>query len=591
MTKDDRWQRVALRWVAAFALLALSTWMFDRWSLDVELFSRTFSYGFFAQAILTTLLLAALLVVTNRLLVSFVISMALIGAVYVINVLKIRYLASPLGLSDYYVLKSLRGDSLGLYLDYINGKAVIVVLLALLLTLGLLWRKDRPVFQERMLQRLLALVAVVATGYVVLAGQLGQQIYSADRLGIAPYSSFLSQFHSGLLSNLVYARRELVMALDEPIDDDAVKKLRVQMQGVDRAAMALPHADRPDVVVIQSESFFNPDIIEQVGDTRAMLPNLHRAMEEGASGSMAVPTFGGGTLRTEFEVLTGIPLAAYPRLQFPYLQISRSSIPGMTRAFADAGYQVVAVHGNSGDFWNRRNAFRSLGFERFVTAKDFDKAAHRDGWFLSDRSMTDEVMKVLATDDAPKFVFAISIEAHGPFLKSPVNQESLRGRLLVPDGFSKNAREEYSRYAYHIADADQELGRLWDYLKQRGRPFVLVFYGDHLPGFEYVYQGATFHNGQDPDKQRVPWVAVVTYVPRGQRSLYSWMLPHEVLSLAGIHSPAYLSLAAAVGSQVIDDKAPNTLVDNDMLDGLYSAARMDLNGQFDMPDGVAGHAL
>ena len=157
--------------------------------------------------------------------------------------------------------------------------------------------------------------------------------------------------------------------------------------------------------------------------------------------------------------------------------------------------------------------------------------------------------------------------------------------------FSSSAREEYSRYAYHIADADQELGRLWDYLKRRGRPFVLVFYGDHLPGFEYVYQNATFRNGLDPAKQRVPWVAVGTDVPKVQRSIYSWMLPHEVLSLAGIHSPAYLSLAATVGRQVIDDKTSSTPLDNTMLDSLYSAARMDLNGQFDTLNGVADHAL
>ncbi len=584
-------RRSAARVLAAAATLAMGTWMLDRWSLGVELFSRTVSYGFVAQAMLTTLLLLALLVLTNRLLVSFLASLALLAGIYVINVLKIRYLASPLSLSDYYVLTSLRADSLGLYLDYVNKKAVAAALLVLLVALGTLWMRERPVFRARAWPRIAGLVLVLVSGYALLFTPVGQRIYDADRLGVTPYSTFHSQFHGGLLSILVYTKQELESALEEPIDDQAVRKLVAALPVVAPDGDAVPRADRPDVVVIQSESFFNPDLIEQVGDTRTLLPNLHRAMEQGSGGSMAVPTFGGGTLRTEFEVLTGIPLAAYPRLQFPYLQISRANIPSMAHVFGDAGYRVVAVHGNGGDFWNRRNAFRSLGFERFTTAREFADSAYRDGWFLSDKSMTDEIIRELGRDEAPKFVFAVSIEAHGPFMNSPVVDRHLQDQLPVPAGFSRDAREEYSRYAYHIADADRELGRLWDYLKARGRPFVLVFYGDHLPGFEHVYRGAKFRNGLSPDQQRVPWVAVGTDVPRAQHAIYAWMLSHEVLSLAGIRSPAYLNLASGVGRQMIDDHKVHPLVDHPMLDGLYSAARMDLNGQFETSVEGAGHAL
>lgn len=591
MTKTD-WRQSVPRVLAALAALAMATWMLDRWSLSVELFSRTISYGFLAQAILTTLLLLALLVLTNRLLWSFVVSLALLTCLYVVNVLKIRYLASSLSLTDYYVLTSLRGDSLGLYLDYVNAKAVLAALVVLLVVLGVLWVRERPMFRGHLWARAGGLALLAATGYALLFTHVGQRIYDADRLGVIPYSTFHSQFHGGLLSILVYTKQELASALDEPVDDNAVRKLLAGMPAPEPSAAITGPDVHPDVVVIQSESFFNPDLIEQVGDTRGMLPNLHRALEEGSGGSMVVPTFGGGTLRTEFEVLTGIPLAAYPRLQFPYMQISRPNIPSMAHVFGGAGYRVVAVHGNSGDFWNRRNAFRSLGFERFITARDFASSAYRDGWFLSDKSMTDEIIRELGRDESPKFVFAVSIEAHGPFFASPVSDKRLQQQLPVPADFSKNAREEYSRYAYHIADADRQLGRLWDYLKARGRPFVLVFYGDHLPGFEYVYRTAKFRNGLNPDQQRVPWVAIGTDVPRTHHAIYSWMLSHEVLSLAGIRSPAYMNLAAGVGRQLIDDKDIHSLVDNDMLDGLYSAARMDLNGQFDTAaGGVPDHAL
>jgi phosphoglycerol transferase MdoB-like AlkP superfamily enzyme len=419
---------------------------------------------------------------------------------------------------------------------------------------------------------------------------MGRRVYSEELLGISPASPFLTQFRAGVLGTLLHETDYMGQALDEPIDGRAVKqlKLRLNLPSSDAATFAgIP----PDVVVIQSESFFNPDVLEEVPDTTPWLPSLHQATAVGVSGLMTVPTFGGGTLRTEFEVLTGIPLAAYPRMQFPYLQISRDTLPGLPHAFDDAGYRTVAIHGNSGEFWNRRYAFRSLGFSTFVTTHEFKPTGFKDGLFLSDHSMTEEIIAQLQQEQRPTFVFAISIEAHGPYKGAPVNDEAARMAIAMPAGLSRVGRDEFSRYAYHIAAADREFGRLWSYLEHRGRPYVLVFYGDHLPGFEKVYRELRFRNGQPAESQRVPWVAVSNVPGHGStRNMYAWMLPQTVLELAHVKAPAYFSFAAAAGREAMGeaDGADNS----QLLDGLYSAARMQLDGAFDDDvDPKVRHAL
>jgi hypothetical protein len=73
---------------------------------------------------------------------------------------------------------------------------------------------------------------------------------------------------------------------------------------------------------VQSESLFDPGRL--AGMHYEAMPRLRDAMARAWSGNLYVPTFAGGTIRTEFEVLTGLPLAAFPGVRYPYLQLTRS---------------------------------------------------------------------------------------------------------------------------------------------------------------------------------------------------------------------------------------------------------------------------
>lgn len=583
-------RRSAFGIAAALFALPMISWVLDRCSLRVEIDSYFFSYAFWANAIPVAIVLALLIVATNRVLWPSLVLLLMLGCLYVVNLLKLRYLASPLSLADYYFVRDMDGGSARLFLRYVDLKLAIGGCLLAVAMLVLLWRRERPIAaRPRPLVRSCMFVLIAGGGYLLVPGPAGAAIYDGERLRVLPYDGVATQFRAGLLNDLIHAGHDMAGAFNEPVDRGAVHGLLASI-GVPMEAQGTSVSELPDVVVVQSESFFNPDLIEQVGDTHGLLPRLHQAMEQGLSGEMIVPTFGGGTIRTEFEVLTGIPLAAYQKVQFPYLQMSRSNMPSMARVFASAGYQTAAVHGNSGDFWRRYSAFRSLGFDRFITAKEFGEDAYRDGWYLSDHSMTDEIIGQLGTNGRPKFVFAISIEAHGPYRRTPVKDTVRREQIAVPAGFSQDAREEYSRYAYHISDADHEFGRLWDYLKARHRPFVLVFYGDHLPAFQYVYDQARFRNGLAATLQHVPWVAVGSGIGKsGKRDLFAWMLSSEVLQLADVKGTAYLRLVGTAGDRVLHEP-DGSPASNTMLEGLYSAARLDLDGEFDSFDKAADHA-
>lgn len=581
--------RTVLQVISAVLLLPLLTWAMDRASLGVSTDSYLFSAGYWLSALPGWVIFAGLVVLTGRLWSSFVIVLALSSVVYVANFLKLRYLFAPLAPADYYLLRSLDLSSARLLLRYVPIIPSLLAVIVLVAAVTFAWRREPRLVTQAMHVRCIVVVLIAATGYALVVSPFGASVYSDERTSELPFP-MMAQLRAGLVAHLVHDCHAMQGAFEEPVDRKAVRGLLDRYAGSRVNQVRHSVRQRPDVVIVQSESFFNPDQITQVGDTSMLLPRLHEAMESGVGGSLEVPTFGGGTIRTEFEVLTGIPLAAYSKAKFPYLQFTGDSIPSLVHAFSDDGYRTVAVHGNVGSFWNRDHAFQAFGFERFVTTGAFGVDESYDGTYLSDHAMTDEVIRELSDDSRPSLIFAISIEAHGPYAGASVNNEVARAHIRTPEAFSADARDEYSRYAYHIASADREFGRLWDHLKSRGRPFLLVFYGDHLPGFRYVYGEASFRDGQAPELQRVPWVVVGSDLARqSEGRIYAWMLPQEILDLAGVKSTPYLTMTGSAGRdlQGLSPQAPAYHV---LLNGLYSAARLDFHGQLDAFGEETAHA-
>ena len=556
--------------------LACASWILDRASLGIQLFTYGWSYGFWANAAPVAVLFVLLLALFNRVALAGLVTLALVFALYVVNYLKLKYLAVPVSFGDVYLLENVHLATLRLLADYVNpGLLIPVLLVAAAIFCVLVW-KERAFFNRRSMERAgLGLAAIFFVISLCMGAQWLGRVYGAKKLGVVPYAPNLTILHAGLISSLAYSDTERVQALAESVDRAAVKALLRLPQSAGSPTPA--ESQRPDIVIVQSESFFDPEILASLDETRDLLPNLHQALAQGIGGTMDPPTFGGGTLRTEFEVLTGIPLAAYPQVEFPYLQISQEKIPSIIRVADRAGYSTIAIHGNSGTFWNRSKAFQEIGFGQFLTKDDFPENAPLDGVYLSDAAMTDEIIRKLARAHSPTLIFAISIEAHGPYLNDGAAAPALRDAIPAPRGLHGAGLQEYRNYAYHIRNADQQLGRLWKFLAGRHRPYVLMFYGDHLPYLQHVYKQSPFDDGLSGPRQFVPWVIVGSNVGHRMVHVRSWMMGSEILKAAGIVPPAYYRVLAGAQSALSKDTDHRQAI----LEGVYSMARLYLRGRLD----------
>jgi phosphoglycerol transferase MdoB-like AlkP superfamily enzyme len=563
--------------ILLLALLCFASWILDRWSLKLQLLTYLGSIGFIANSVPIAISFLLVLVLSRRAIFTSLVMSVLLGAVYVINATKLQILQQPVAFSDVYFIAQVNASVIHLLSHYLSAKVILAMAVSLAV-LGGLFFWERPLLNMKLVPRIaIALLLVLLTVGLYRGMFPATKLYERSVLRIVPWAPAVSQLRSGLLGTLVYQAIDSSTALKEPIDNIAIEHI-AQLKVPHSAVSNTSSAKLPDIVIIQSESFFDPSVLADIDDTSKLLPVLSRARQEGSVGLMKVPTFGGGTLRTEFETLTSIPLAAFPKIEFPYLQIHSETVPSLARVLKNDGYKAYAVHPNDATFWNRDQAFRSMGFDAFYSRKDFPADAADDGWAIADSAFTTKIEQILDKSEQPTFIMGISMEGHGPYLNNPVSDKAMRDSISAPANWPADAAMEYRNYAYHIHHADHELGRLWDYLEERGHPYVLVFYGDHLPGFSKVYGVAGgFDDGHPARTQMVPWVMVSNMkFDMPAQPIYSWMTGGQILcSFGGNGNDYYSMIQKARGYQVSHDM---TLLDKKTLDGVDSLSRLYLGG-------------
>jgi phosphoglycerol transferase MdoB-like AlkP superfamily enzyme len=507
-----------------------------------------------ANALPGLLLAGALLAWSRRAWLSFGLAFTLQGLIYGVNALKVANLGTPLLPDDFRMIGQLRKGGMHLLAGYLpHSPWPYLALLAALALVVLAWRYEPPVVPRHTGGKRLAACGLLAAAFVSMLVGLSAwgRIYNARVLWLEPWSARVTTNHSGLISSLMLFHLQYGGGHHKP-DRAAAEQLIAQSAPALQQVLRQPAAtgELPDIVVVQSESFFDPSIMHGYEHSN-FAPNLRRLARHGSSGKLHVPTFGGGTIRTEFEFLTGLSLRYFDNLQFPYLQMSHKSLPSLVRTLASHGYSTLALHGNDPAFWNRTTAFQAIGFDRFVSQSSFPPGAPNDGKYMADSAMTDEIMTQLKDSGPPQFIFAISIEAHGPYDIEPAHTAE-RDAIAVPEGIEGRDKLELQTYLYHIGHADAELGRLVKQLAARRRPSLLLFSGDHLPALSNSYQITGFVDGRNMLSQAGTWLLIEPQRPIKPVRLdtASWLLPGILLEQVGIHDDAYFALTQLVGPQL-----------------------------------------
>lgn len=239
--------------------------------------------------------------------------------------------------------------------------------------------------------------------------------------------------------------------------------------------------ENPDVIVVLSEAFWDPTKLEGVTFSDDPLKNYRAIAAEHPSGEMVSCTFGGGTVRPEFEVLSGMSTSTLPSGNMPYQQYLKNKTFSYAQLFKSLGYDTLGIHTYQKTFYERDRTYPLMGFDDFLGENDMHAELHwNSGPYITDETIAEEIIYQLEQPhETGLYLTAITMENHSLYTdKFDPEDWDIK---VSGDNLSEQEIISLQNYCKGVSDSDAALGMLYEYIMQREKPTVLLWYGDHLP--------------------------------------------------------------------------------------------------------------
>ncbi|GAB2586961.1 hypothetical protein GCM10027066_30410 [Dyella jejuensis] len=500
--------------------------------------------------------------------------------VFKVNAIKELNMDAPLMPAD-VLLSHQMTHNIGFFAHYTGYRALLLLLLALVsvAVTGLVWWLEKKWYRPNWISRIIY-VTLALTALITLFNGNGfwGAAYSSKALpGFDKWAPILTVRENGLMASLVKMSQAKPLTIPKP-DTSIVKQFARDNKPelVELMHRQLP-GELPDIVIVQSEAFFDPGVMKDV-DFGQYAPNFERLASTGITGSLTTPTYGGGTIRTEFETLTGYPMAAFPLIAYPYFGLAADWMPTVPRRLASMGYSTELFHPFRSDFWNREDVMPGLGFHHSYYEDAF-VGAQRAGSYISDHALFDTVLARLdQASTKPRYIMAITMENHGPWDRDDALMGPLKGKPL-PSGLSPQGKVEMTYYLSHLVNGDEALGDFAKRLLARPRWTILVFYGDHLPALSAAFADLGFDDDKLPRHEHTRYMLlsnrpIATDQPR-KIDLHSYDLPGLLFDVAGLPEDGYLALSSTMRRQRVREHAESGIYEQLQ----YNAAIMEVRCQ------------
>lgn len=248
----------------------------------------------------------------------------------------------------------------------------------------------------------------------------------------------------------------------------------------------------PNIIFVQLESFFDPQILENIQLTEDPIPYFRKLMQEYSSGFLSVPSIGAGTANTEFEVITGMNLDFFGPGEYPYKTVLKeTTCESLGYDLKDFGYRAHAIHNNEGTFYDRHVVFSQLGFDTFTPIEYMEQyELNASGW-PKDEVLVSEIRRALNSTREKDFVYAITVQGHGAY---PQEESAKELQIQATGMLSLEADYAFTYFVNQLKETDKVLEELVQMLEKRKERTVLVLYGDHLPSFEFTEEDLESNN-------------------------------------------------------------------------------------------------
>ncbi|MEQ5095567.1 LTA synthase family protein [Proteus terrae] len=383
-----------------------------------------------------------------------------------INQLKVHYYKEALMFSDFdLAFDSSNLGTLGHYWE--AGVALIVMLIWLLINMSIAWRfsqKSRPAL--RMSSLLLIVIGFTTIHFTV-------EKWQAEWEGTLPGGR-------GTVTNLIMSGYQT--AYHPPYFKENADYFLKQ---ANKTVLPETQTDiKPDIIVLLQESTVNPHIYQF--NTDVALPDLFMFQkDEGVSAQspLRVQTFGGGTWLSEFSVLTGLNTDDFgARKNSVFYFVVDNLNESLFRQLKAEGYYTVLLTPFNRSAYHAGYAYEQMGVDEIIQPQElgYPGTLEENLWKISTQDMLGYVEEVLKKrTDKPLFIFSLTMYEHGPYDESHRDMYQIAGHTE-----SSNAPGKFSHYMEKIITSDPAIKDFSNFVAQREKPTMFLYFGDHQPNIE-----------------------------------------------------------------------------------------------------------
>lgn len=272
-------------------------------------------------------------------------------------------------------------------------------------------------------------------------------------------NSFLAFFCQTASENLANQLKE-----PENYNDDTVQA----MMDIDVEEQAAFDKGKPNVIMIMSEALadfrrFDDQLDLNIGDTYA---GFDAVAAEGYRGTAIVPTYASWTVRTEFELNFGLPVRSLNDPNMPQSLLLDRAQPTIASYYKSWGYSTAYVHPFMGSFYSRQRVYANFGFDKLMFDEDFTVPINYYGTYIDDKTVFNQVEKLIKETDEPLFLHTTTMQNHQPYDQGE-----------DPD-------DEMGNYFQWIGKTSQDFEAFINDLKEIDEPTVVFIIGDHYPSLK-----------------------------------------------------------------------------------------------------------
>lgn len=222
---------------------------------------------------------------------------------------------------------------------------------------------------------------------------------------------------------------------------------------------------KPNVIVVMSEAFADFRKFDELDLDTDAYDSYDEVAAEGFKGTAIVPTFASFTVRTEFELLFGLPVKSLNDPNMPQRMLLDREQPTIIQCYDDIGYSTAYVHPFLSSFYSRKRVYSNFGFDTMIFDDSFTVPVEYEGTYISDETVFSQIEKLIKDTDKPLYVHTTTMQNHQPYSEGDNDEEILN-------------------YLDRIKITSDALKTFTEHLSEIDEPTVLLMVGDHFPSLK-----------------------------------------------------------------------------------------------------------